>query len=275
LDVTASPTELLELAVALIVSGAISGVLAGLFGIGGGAVLVPVLYQSLAFLGIDESVRMHVSVGTSIGIIVPTAIQSFLAHKRRGAVDLDLLRKWLVPVPIGVIAAAILAALISGGTLRGIFAVIAFLLAIRLLFDRSTWRFGSDLPGDPVRALVGVGIGFFSTLMGVGGGVLNNSYMTMYGRTMHQAVATSSGVGVLVSIPGIVGYVWAGWGRAGLPPFSLGFVNLLALVLVTPISVVAAPYGVRLAHALSRRQLEIAFGLFLLFVAGRFAISLL
>jgi uncharacterized membrane protein YfcA len=110
--------------------------------------------------------------------------------------------------------------------------------------------------------------------MGIGGGILNNTFMTLFGRTMHQAVATSSGVGVLVSVPAIVGYMWAGWGNPALPPFSAGFVNLLALALLIPVSVMTAPLGVRLAHNLSRRQLEIGFGLFLLAVAVRFILSL-
>jgi uncharacterized membrane protein YfcA len=152
---------------------------------------------------------------------------------------------------------------------------VALLVAIRLIFNRESWRLGSDLPGQPARSIVGIVIGFLSTLMGIGGGVLNNTFMTLYGRPMHQAVATSSGVGVIISIPGIVGYIWAGWGAAGLPPLSTGFVNFPAVLILIPTSVLAAPYGVKLAHALSRRKLEVAFGGFLIFVAARFAWSLL
>jgi uncharacterized membrane protein YfcA len=146
---------------------------------------------------------------------------------------------------------------------------------MRLIFNRETWRLGKELPGNPVRAVVGVVLGFLSTLMGIGGGVLNNTFMSLYGRPMHQAVATSSGVGVIISIPGIIGYMWAGWGAPGLPLLSTGFVNLPAALILIPTSVLTAPLGVRLAHALSKRQLEIIFGLFLIFVAGRFAVSLL
>ena len=274
MEISASPAELTGLAVAIIVSGAASGLLAGIFGIGGGAVIVPVLYQGFTFLGVDEAVRMHLSVGTSIGIIVPTAIRSFAAHRRHGAVDTQLLKSWLIATPLGVVAASLVAAAISGAALRGIFAVLAVVVAIRLLFNRESWRLDDNLPGGPVRAIVGVLIGFFSTLMGIGGGILNNTFMTLFGRSMHQAVATSSGVGVLVSLPGIFGYVWAGWGAANLPPFSAGFVNLLGVILVVPITVIAAPLGVRVAHAISRRQLEIGFGLFLMLVAIRFAVTL-
>ena len=202
MDIAASPGELIGLAAATVASGAISGLLAGVFGIGGGAVIVPVLYQGLTFLGVDDAVRMHVSVGTSLAVIVPTAIRSFLAHRKRGAVDMDLLRGWLIAVPAGVVMASIVAASISGAALRGVFAVIACVVGLRLLLNRETWRLGSELPGNPVRAAVGVLIGFLSTLMGIGGGVLNNTFMTLFGRPMHQAVATSAGVGVLISHPG-------------------------------------------------------------------------
>ncbi|MCP4380249.1 MAG: sulfite exporter TauE/SafE family protein [Hyphomicrobiales bacterium] len=274
MEITATTTELIELAVAVLLSGAVSGLLAGLFGIGGGAVMVPVLYEGLGFLGVDESVRMHVAVGTSLAIIVPTSLRSFFAHKRRGAVDMALFRSFVIPVPVGVIVASIVAAVISGSVLRGIFAVIAFVVALKLIFARNSWRLGRDVPGNPSRAIVGGLIGFFSTLMGIGGGIVTNTYMTLYGRPIHQAVATSSGVGMLISIPGVIGYVWAGWGDPLLPPFSLGFVNIVGALLVVPAAILMAPMGVRLAHALSQRILELVFGLFLIVVAFRFALSL-
>lgn len=266
--------ELVWFALALAGAGVVAGVLAGLFGIGGGAILVPVFYQVFGLLGVDEAVRMHLSVGTSLAIIVPTSIRSFLSHKARGAVDMDLLKSWIVPVPAGVLVASLIAASVSSGALRAIFACIAILVGIRMLFNRTTWRLGEDLPKNPWRALTGSVIGLLSALMGIGGGVLNNTFMTLFGRPVHQAVATSSGVGVLISVPGLIGYVWAGWGEAGLPPFSTGFINWVAVALIIPITLAVAPLGVRLAHALDKRQLEIGFGLFMLFVAARFFYSL-
>tara|TARA_R110002020_G_scaffold14638_8_gene51834 strand:+ start:1129 stop:1947 length:819 start_codon:yes stop_codon:yes gene_type:complete len=266
--------ELIWFAFALAGAGVVAGVLAGLFGIGGGAILVPVFYQVFGLLGVDEAVRMHLSVGTSLAIIVPTSIRSFMAHKKRGAVDLALLRSWIVAVPLGVMAASLIAAHVSSGGLRAIFAVIAILVGLRMLFNRVSWRLGDDLPPNPVRAAVGGLIGLLSALMGIGGGVLNNTFMTLYGRPVHQAVATSAGVGVLISIPGLFGYLWAGWGAPGLPPFSTGYINWVAVALIIPITLMVAPLGVRLAHALDKRQLEIGFGLFMLFVAARFFYSL-
>jgi uncharacterized protein len=164
--------------------------------------------------------------------------------------------------------------MISSEGLRLIFACIAILVGVRLLLNRESWRIASDIPGQPWRSVVGVVIGFFSTLMGIGGGIFNNTFMTVYGRPMHQAVATSSGVGVLIAIPGTIGYVLAGWGHPDLPVASTGYVNWIAVALIIPIALIVTPYGVRIAHALSKRQLEIGFGLFMLFVAGRFFYSL-
>ena len=267
--------ELVTFAAAIAAAGVVAGLMAGIFGIGGGAVLVPVFYQVFGMLGVDEAVRMHLSVGSSLGIIVPTSIRSFLGHKARGAVDMDLLKSYLIPVPAGVVLASLTAAYISSAGLRTIFAVITLLVAFRLIFNRESWKIGSDIPGNPGRALVGALIGYLSTLMGIGGGVLNNTFMTLFGRPMHQAVATSSGVGVLIAIPGTIGYIWAGWGDPLLPVASTGFINWIAVALIIPIALVVTPYGVRIAHALKKRQLEIGFGLFCIFVSVRFFLSLI
>lgn len=266
--------ELAAIATVLLFSGAVAGFLAGLLGIGGGAVLVPVFYQMFGAMGVEEAVRMHLSVGTSLAIIVPTSISSFRAHMAKGAVDRQLLKDYLIAVPVGVALAAIITAYISGAGLRGIFAVIAVLVGLKMLFAQDYWRLGDDIPDNPVRFLAGAGIGFVSTFMGIGGGILNNTFMTLFGRKMHQAVATSSGVGVLISLPGAIGYVIAGWGAEGLALGSLGFVNLIALIVILPVSLYVAPLGANVAHALSKRHLELAFGFFMLIVAARFGYSL-
>lgn len=263
--------ELLMLAAGLAAAGVLAGFLAGVFGIGGGAVIVPVADQALALMAYDPAIRMHVAVGTSLAIIVPTSIRSFRAHYLRGAVDTELLKNWLFAVPVGVVLAALVAAVISGAGLRLAFAMIATLVALRLLLGRPSWRLADDLPKGAFRAVAGGVIGFLSTLMGIGGGVLNNTFMTLYNRPIHQAVATSAGVGVLIAIPGSLGYIIAGWGHPLLPPLSLGYVNLVGVVLIVPLTLLMAPVGVKVAHALPGRALEIAFGLFLLAVAIRFA----
>jgi uncharacterized protein len=268
-------SELALFAAALIGAGVVAGLLAGLFGIGGGAVLVPVFYQTYGLLGIDDAVRMHVSVGTSLAIIIPTSMRSFWAHYKKGAVDMALLKAFILPVLVGVLIASAIAASISSAGLRIVFAVIAFLVAFKMLFGRDSWILGSVLPGRIGTSIAGVLIGLLSALMGVGGGVLNNSFMTLYSRPIHQAVATSAGVGVLISVPGIFGYIWAGWGAGGLPPFSTGYINWLTVALIIPVTLLTAPYGAKLAHEWPKRRLEVGFGLFLIFVGARFLWTLL
>ena len=267
-------TDLALFALALVAAGIVSGLLAGIFGIGGGAILVPVFYQVLGALDVPEAVRMHLSIGTSIAIIVPTSLRSFAAHRTHSAVDTALLRSWIVALPLGAVLASVIAAAISSVGLRLVFVGIALLVAVRMLFDRDSWRIGDRLPSGIANQAAGVVIGTLSGLMGIGGGVLNNTYMTAFGRPIHQAVATSAGVGVLISIPGILGYIWAGWGAAGLPAGSTGFINWIAVALIVPIALVVTPWGVRLAHRMSMRQLEIGFGVFLILVSLRFLYSI-
>lgn len=268
--------ELLWLAAALVVAGAVTGVLAGLFGVGGGAIIVPILYQVFTVLDVPEAVRMPLSVGTSLAIIIPTCIAAYRAHRAKGAVDQPILRQWALPCFLGVAAGSFIAAFAPGWLFKIVFVTIAGGNGILLLIGRRDWRVTNDLPApSPMRA-IGFAIGIFSALMGVSGGMLSNIVLLMFGRTIRQAVATSSGLGVVISIPGSIGYMLAGWPKmALLPPLSIGFISLIGLALLAPLSMLLAPVGARLAHAISKRQLEIAYGLYLLLASARFVINLL
>jgi uncharacterized protein len=275
MELSAVPAaEIAAFAAALLGAGVVAGLLAGLFGIGGGAVLVPVFFQTYGLLGVDDAVRMHLSIGTSLAIIAPTSLRSFAAHLKQGAVDRVLLKAMTFPVVAGVAIASLTAAAISSEALRLIFALISLAVAFKMLFGRESWVIARDLPGRIGTAFAGIVIGFLSALMGIGGGVLNNTFMTLWGRPIHQAVATSAGVGVLISVPGALGYVWAGWGAAGPPAFSTGFVNWLTVALIIPVTLAMAPVGARLAHRWPKRRLEAGFGIFLVIVALRFLWSL-
>jgi uncharacterized membrane protein YfcA len=276
-------SELSELALLLVAVGALSGFLAGLFGIGGGAILVPVFYECFRLAGVPLEVRMPLCIGTSLAIIIPTSISSFRAHYNRGAVDMEILRAWWLPIVTGVIAGSVTARYAPERLFRIVFVMVAYTAATRLLLARETWKLGDDFPKGPLMKLYGFVVGLLSTLMGVGGGLFLNLLMTFYGRPIHQAVATSSALAVLISIPGALGYVYAGWPAAArFPdvaalqlPFAVGYVSLIGAVLVMPTSLLTAPLGVRAAHAMSKRTLEIAFGSYLLIVGSRFVISLL
>ncbi|KAB0538365.1 sulfite exporter TauE/SafE family protein (plasmid) [Pseudochrobactrum algeriensis] len=275
--------ELLWLALSMLIAGGVTGLLAGLFGVGGGTVAVPVLYELFRYLGVPEDVLMPLSIGTSLAIIIPTSIRSYRAHLARGAVDTSLLKAWAVPVVAGVIAGSVIARYAPAELFKFVFIVVAGVSAIRLLFGKDSWKLADQLPGKLAIRFCGLIIGVLSSLMGIGGGQLSNLFMTFYNRPIHQAVATSSGLGILISIPGALGYIYAGWPRAAQfpdvaalqPPLALGYVSLLGFFLVIPTSILAAPVGVKLAHSLSKRKLEVAFGVFLLLICLRFLISVI
>jgi uncharacterized membrane protein YfcA len=269
-------SELLLLAALIIVAGFITGVLAGLFGIGGGALIVPVLYEVFRVLGVPDEVRFQLCVGTSIAIIVPTNVFSYFTHRGKGAVMMDVVRAWAVPAVIGVAAGSIIAAFAPGGVLKFAFVLIASVIAFKLLFGRDSWQLADDLPGRASMIAYGMFVGLASSLMGISGGSISNMILTLYGKPIHKAVATSAGLGVPITIAGTIGYILAGLPQQSLmPPFSLGFVSLIGFALMAPVSSLTAPYGARLAHALSKRRLEIAFGCFLLAVCIRFTFSLI
>jgi len=270
-----SLADLLLLALALALAGLVTGFLAGLFGIGGGGMLTPVLYEVFGSLGIDESVRMHLAVGTSLVVMVPTTIRSFTAHRARGATDMDFVRRFRVPIFAGVVLGVLVAGYASAPVLKLIWIVSGTLLAARLYIGRDDWRLGTDIPKSRWVDAYLAAVGFLSTLMSTGGGALISMLMTLYGRPVLQALSTSSGAGPLIAIPGALGFIWAGWGAANLPPGSLGYVSLLGALIIIPAGVFGAPFGVRLAHGLPRRQLELAFATFLMLIAMRFLWTLL
>ena len=275
-------SEILELAVLLVAVGALSGFLAGLFGIGGGAILVPVFYECFRLAGVPLEVRMPLCVGTSLAIIIPTSISSYRAHHARGAIDLEILRAWWLPVLIGVISGSVIARYAPERLFKIVFVVVAYFAAARLLSANANWKLGDDLPKGPLMRFFGLCVGLLATLMGVGGGLFANLLMTFYGRPIHQGVATSSAIAVLVSIPGALGYIYAGWPVAAhypevaalQVPLALGYVSLIGALLVMPTSLLTAPLGVRVAHAMSKKALERSYGAYLLIVGTRFAISL-
>ena len=268
--------EIVLLALWIVVGGILVGILAGLFGIGGGAVIVPVLYEVFRALGVPEEVRMQLCIGTSLAIIVPTTIRSYIAHKRKGAAIPEVVRIWTLPAIIGVALGSIVAHYAPAQLFKIVFVVFATLMALRMLFGTERWQLGSDLPGRAWLNFYGFITGLVSALVGVSGGTISNAVLTFYGRSMQQAVATSAGVGVPITIAGTIGYMLAGWPyMAQMPPLSIGFVSLIGFALMAPVSSYTASYGVRLAHWLPRRKLEIVFAIFLCLVALRFAISLI
>ena len=268
--------EIVLLAAAVVIGGIATGILAGLFGIGGGAIIVPVLYEVFRALGVPEEVRMQLCVGTSMAVIIPTSIRAYQAHRAKGAVLQNVLRQWIPSTVAGVALGSVIAYFAPAAVFKIVFTTVVTVIALKLLFGRDSWRIANELPGRATMALYGLLIGGTSSLMGVGGGSLSNIIQTLYGKPLHNAVATSSGLGVPITIAGTIGLMVAGWPMmALLPPLSIGYVSLIGVAIMAPVSSLTAPYGARLAHRLSKRQLEIGFGVFLLLVSARFIASLL
>jgi uncharacterized protein len=265
--------DVVVLTLMLVFAGALSGLLAGVFGVGGGTVVVPVLYEIFVMLGVPDELRMPLCAGTSLALIIPTSIASFTSHCKTDAVNFDLLKLWSVPIIAGVIGGTVLARYAPAAVFKTLFVLIALLTAIQLILRDRLPTLGQEVPRR-LRLPYGLTIGLSASLIGIGGGILSNMIMTFHGRAIHESVATSAGVGVMVSIPGALGYMVAGWDRVGLPPFSVGFVSIAAVLALMPTGFVAAKLGARVAHLMSRRRLELWFATYLIMVCGQFGSSL-
>lgn len=269
-------SEIVWLVLCILAGGVVTGILAGLFGIGGGGVIVPVLYEVFGVMHVPDTVRMQLCIGTSLAIIVPTTVRSYMAHKKRGAVIPNVVRIWTLPAIIGVVIGSVAATFAPAAVFKIAFVIFATFIGAKMLFAGDRWNLSHELPGRGLLAVYGLITGLFSSLVGVSGGAISNAVLTLYGQPMQRAAATSAGIGVPITIVGTVGYAIAGWPYvAQLPPLSIGFVSLLGFVLMAPVSSYTTEYGVRLAHWLPRRRLEIGFGIFLMLVSLRFIATLI
>lgn len=254
---------------ALVLAGLTAGFLSGLLGIGGGGVLVPVLYEAFGAAGVGEDVRMHITLGTTLAVIAPTVLSSLRAHHARGAVDMDIVRRMAPWIFFGVALGIIIAKGASSEALRWVWVIFGTLLALKMALGRDDWKLADTMPKPPWLEIGAFVIGLLSTLMGIGGATFTVPLLTLHGMPLINAVATATGIGPIIAVPGLIGYILSGWSAPGLPPLSLGYVSIGAL-LIAPLGVIAAPWGVRTAHGISKRKLEIAFAIFIACVVARF-----
>ena len=250
----------------LMATGVVSGIAAGLLGIGGGAIIVPALSNALLLLGYDAEVVQHVAVGTSLAIIIPTGIMSARSHHKRGAVDMSVFRLWVPFIVAGTFIGGLMAGWYSGNVLRIVFAVMAFVIALNIVTGLQTKVMGHLHGSGLTHRISAFVVGYISSLMGIGGGSLTVPTLVAFGSSMHTAVGTSAAIGVAIALSGTLGFVISGWGETGLPPISLGYVNLMALVLVGVLAAVFAPVGAALAHRLDQKTLKYVFAAFLVAV---------
>jgi uncharacterized membrane protein YfcA len=261
-------STLLPQIAAMLATGLFAGFLGGLLGVGGGIVIVPVLEFALQFAGVPAEQRMHVAVATSLATIIPTSIASARAHQRRGALDLSIARSWGPAMLIGALVGSLLATRAPVWVLTTVFGGVALIVAIKMTLPLDHVRWRESVPRGPVGALLSGVIGIVSAMMGIGSGTISVPTMTLLGTPIHRAVGTAAFFGLLVSIPGTAGYLLA-QPQPPLPGWSIGLVSVIGVALIAPGAWLTAPLGARVAHALSPRALSLAFGLFLLAVAGR------
>jgi len=262
-------SSVLPFVLAMMAAGALSGVIAGLLGVGGGIILVPVLEWALSVAGVPSELSIKIAVATSLATIIPTGIASSKAHTRRDAVDYQVVRAWAVPVVVGAVVGTFLAARLHGSVLRVVFASVATLVALKMLLPLDHVILRRDVPKSWRAAWLPFLIGSISTLMGIGGGSLSVPTMTLCNQPVHRAVGTSSLLGLWIAVPATLGFLIADVSHLPTPPFNLGYVNYLGFALIAPATWFAAPLGAHLAHKLSKRQLSLAFGVFLMLVAMR------
>lgn len=261
--------EWLVLAVAMLTTGCVAGVLAGLFGIGGGIVIVPVLEAVLGFMGVDPAIRMHIAVATSLATIIPTSISSARAHHRRGAVDVEVVKRWAIFVLIGALLGTWIAAQVHSRVLAAVFATLAMLVALKMVLLPQSRNLTEAVPRGAWVAVIPTAIGCFSSMMGIGGGTFSVMTLTLFNEPIHRAVGTAALFGLVISLPGTIGFILTGLGDPRLPPGSLGYVNLAGFALIAPATALTAPLGARIAHGFEARKLSMLFGLFLVLAAVR------
>lgn len=252
----------------LAATGAVSGVFAGLLGIGGGAIIVPALAFAFDILGYGSDVAQHAAVASSLAIIIPTGAMSARSHYRRGAVDMTILTYWGPFVLGGTLVGGLMAGLFSGNVLRMVFGVMALLIAVNIVTPLQQRLMGHLRSSPLTHRIAAVIVGYISALMGVGGGSLSVPTIVAFGETMHKAVGTGAAIGVFIAVGGTIGFIVSGWGEAGLPPLSLGYVNLVAFALVGGLAALTAPLGAALAHRLDQKTLKYTFAVFLVLVGS-------
>ncbi|OUS05058.1 hypothetical protein A9Q96_13235 [Rhodobacterales bacterium 52_120_T64] len=260
-------SQLLPLIALLLVIGAFAGIVAGLLGVGGGIVLVPAFFYMFDALGYDGENLMQICVATSLATIIFTSIRSVVSHNKKGAVDWDILKRWAPGIAIGATLGVLIARELRSVSLMVLFGILGALVGLYLAFGRPSWRLGDEMPTRIGRFTTAPVLGFLSVLMGIGGGSFGVPLMTLYNQPIHRAIATSAGFGVLIAVPSVIGFLMIGWSMPVKPPLTVGLINLPTFAIVVSMTMITAPLGVKLAHAMDPKPLKLAFAFFIMLMA--------
>jgi len=260
-------TLIIQLFLFLIVIGGVAGVLAGLLGVGGGIVLVPAFFFAFQMLGYDGPQIMQVCLATSLATIIVTSVRSLNSHNKKGAVDWGILKKWGPGIVLGSIAGVLMASSLRSGTLQMIFGVLGLIVGAYMAFGKSSWRIADEMPKGGKQYIYSPVVGFLSAMMGIGGGSFGVPLMSLHNVAIHRAVATAAGFGILIAVPSAVGFLMLTIEPTSRPPFTIGAINIPSFFIVIAMTLLTAPIGVKLAHAMNPAPLKRAFGFFLILVA--------
>ena len=257
---------LIQMLVVLLVIGAFAGVLAGLLGVGGGIVLVPAFFYAFQTLGYDGPQLMQMCLATSLATIIVTSVRSVHSHNQKGAVDWDILRSWAPGIAVGALVGMLVVSQLRSNTLQAIFGILALIVGVYMSFGRAEWRLGQAMPKGPLRFILSPLVGFMSVLMGIGGGSFGVPLMCLFNTAIHRAVATAAGFGIVIAVPAVIGFLFVDM-KMDVPPLTIGAINLIAFGIIIAMTLVTAPWGVKLAHSMDAKPLKRAFGVFLVLVA--------
>lgn len=259
----------------LLITGVIGGLIAGLFGVGGGIVIVPILFWIFTSLSFPNEILMHMAIGSSLATIIPTSISSARAHYHRGSIEIDIIKKWAPGIFLGAIIGGLSGNYFSVNELKYLFASIAFFVALNMFF-KEPLRFGNCLPKSRLlNIVISSLIGFVSSLMGVGAGTIGVPTLVALSVPIHKAIGTAAALGLFIAVPATLGLAFSGFNVPNRPPMSIGYVNLIAFFIMFPLTVFFAPIGVKFAHRINQRLLKIIFGIFLIITSVKMLSSLI
>jgi len=251
----------------LAIAGLSSGFAAGLFGVGGGIVRIPIFIFLWPFFGIDSEILMHLAAGTSLTLAIPSAIMASRAQHRAGNLDFNFLKTWVPGLVAGVFLGLLIMRYTSSRFLESVFAVVLILAAVHMLFLSDRYHLGNEAPKGYLKSILSFPIGTVSMMMGISGGTLTTPLLTAFKYPIHRCIALATAGGLFISVVGAGGSIINGLGQTGLPRFSLGYIDLTAVVIMLPTVMLAAPYGVKLANHLSQKKLKKVFAIFMIVVA--------
>lgn len=261
--------EFLPVLLALLVTGVFAGLLAGLLGVGGGIVIVPVLYFLFQKFGLAPASAMAIATGTSLSTIIPTSIASIRAHHAKANVDWDLLRHWAPFMLVGVVVGSYLVTIVDGVLFSALFGVVAVLVSANMLFRSKASALAESLPARPIQSVLATAVGFFSVMIGIGGGTLGVPTLSSFNLAAHRAVGTAAAFGLVIAVPGAVMMLLTATTPVDAPAYTFGYVNLLGFIAIVPLTVLFAPIGASLGAKLDSAMLKKVFAVVLGFTGVR------